>query len=194
MSPTRCEVQGQRRESWYGCRATHHTWKKKITIFNDLYTNVTWVFVSNDQFVRHLVEAKTKKTLKFYITVPLWEESTADHQWPVDSPHIWSIMWEAFTCIYVIMINIITALTHWGRVTHICVSKLNIIGSDNGLSPGRRQAIIWTNARILIIRNLGTNYSEFLGEIHTFSLKKMHLKMSSGKWRPSCPGLNVLTH
>ena len=34
-------------------------------------------------------------------------------------------------------------LTHWGRVTHICVGKLSIIGSDNGLSPGRRQAIIW---------------------------------------------------
>ena len=33
-------------------------------------------------------------------------------------------------------------LTHWGRVTHICVSKLSILGSDNGLSPGRRQAII----------------------------------------------------
>ena len=25
--------------------------------------------------------------------------------------------------------------SHWGRVTHICVSKLNIIGSYNGLSP-----------------------------------------------------------
>ena len=33
-------------------------------------------------------------------------------------------------------------LTHWGRVTHICVSKLTITISDNGLSPGRRQAII----------------------------------------------------
>ena len=33
-------------------------------------------------------------------------------------------------------------LTHWGRVTHIRVGKLTIIGSDNGLSPGRRQAII----------------------------------------------------
>ena len=33
-------------------------------------------------------------------------------------------------------------LTHWGWVTHICVGKLTIIGSDNGLSPGRRQAII----------------------------------------------------
>ena len=36
-------------------------------------------------------------------------------------------------------------LTHWGRVTHICVGNPTIIGSDDGLSPGRRQAIIWTN-------------------------------------------------
>ena len=47
-------------------------------------------------------------------------------------------------------------LTHWGRVTHICVGKLTIIGSDNGLSPGRRQAIIWTYAGILLIGPLGT--------------------------------------
>ena len=33
------------------------------------------------------------------------------------------------------------SLTHWGRATHICVSKQTIIGSDNGLSPGRRQAM-----------------------------------------------------
>ena len=45
----------------------------------------------------------------------------------------------------------VNLLTHWGRVTHICVSNLTIIGSDNGLSTGRRQAIIWTNAGILLI-------------------------------------------
>ena len=83
-------------------------------------------------------------------------------------------------------------LTHWGRVTHICISKLTIIGSDNGLSPGRRQAIIWTNAGILLIRPLGTNFNEMLIEIRTFSFMKMHLKVSSGKWRPFCLGLNVL--
>ena len=33
-------------------------------------------------------------------------------------------------------------LTHWGRVMHICVGDLNITGSDNGLSPGRRQTIM----------------------------------------------------
>ena len=76
---------------------------------------------------------------------------------------------------------------------HICVSKLNIIGSDNGLPPGRRQAIILTNAGILLIRPLGTNIIEILSEIHTFSLNKIHLKMSSGKWEPFCLSLNVLT-
>ena len=64
-----------------------------------------------------------------------------------------------------------TQLTHWGRVTHICVGKLTIIGSDNGLSPERRQAIIWTNAGTLLIGPLGTNLSEILIEIYTFSLK-----------------------
>ena len=87
-----------------------------------------------------------------------------------------------------------TLLTHWGRVTHICVSERTIIGSDNGLSPSRRQAIIRTNAGILLIGPSGTIFSESLIEIHTFSFTKMHLKMSSGKWRPSCLGLNVLIH
>ena len=47
-------------------------------------------------------------------------------------------------------------LTQWGRVTHMCVSRLTTIGSDNGLSPDRRQAIIWTNAGILLVGPLGT--------------------------------------
>ena len=78
-------------------------------------------------------------------------------------------------------------------MTHICVSKLIIIGSDNGLSPDRRQAIIWTNAGLFLIGPLGTNFSEILIEILTFSFKKMHLKVSSAKRRPFCLGLNVLS-
>ena len=74
-------------------------------------------------------------------------------------------------------------LTHWGRVTHLCVGKPTIIGSDNGLSPDRRQAIIWTIAGILVIEPLGTNFSEILIRIQIFSFKKMHLKMSA-IWRP----------
>ena len=77
-------------------------------------------------------------------------------------------------------------------MTHICVSKLTIIVSDNGLSPDRRQVIIWTNAGILLIGPLGTNFNEILIEIHIISFKKMHLRMSSAKWRPFCLGLNVL--
>ena len=83
-------------------------------------------------------------------------------------------------------------LTHWGRATHICVGKPTITGSDNGLSPDRRQAIIWTNAGLLLIGPLGTNFSESLIEILTFSFKKMPLKVSSAKRRPFCLGLNVL--
>ena len=83
-------------------------------------------------------------------------------------------------------------LTHWGRVTHICVGNLTIIGSDNGLSPGRRQDIIWTNAGILSIGPLETNFSEILAEIIICSFKKMYLIVSSAKWRPFFIGLNVL--
>ena len=67
-----------------------------------------------------------------------------------------------------------------------------IIGSDNGLPPGRNQAIIWTSAGILLIGPLGTNFSETVIDIQTFSLKKMRLKMSSTERQPFCLGLNVL--
>ena len=89
-------------------------------------------------------------------------------------------------------VNQMHSLTHWGPVTHICVGNLTIIGSDNGLSPGRQQAIIWTNAGILLIGPLGTNFSETLIKLVTFSFKKMRSNVSSGKWWPFCLGLNVL--
>ena len=67
---------------------------------------------------------------------------------------------------------------------HICVSKLTIIGSDNGLSPGRHQAIIWNHAVTLLIGPLGTNLSEICIGIQIFSFTEMHFKMSSGKRQP----------
>ena len=88
----------------------------------------------------------------------------------------------------------ISALTHWDRVTHIGVSKIIIIASDNGLSPSRRQAIIWINDGILLIGPLGANFSGTLIEIRKFSFNKMHLKMSSAKWHLFRLGLNELTH
>ena len=74
----------------------------------------------------------------------------------------------------------IIGLTHWGRVRHICVGYLTIIGSENGLSPGRRQTIIWTNAGNLLFGPLGTNLSEIFIEIITFSFKKMRRLLNDG--------------
>ena len=68
-------------------------------------------------------------------------------------------------------------LTHWSQVTHICAKKLTTIGSDNGLVPGGRQAITHTNAGILLISILGTNFSEILIKVNTFSFTKIQLKM-----------------
>ena len=85
--------------------------------------------------------------------------------------------------------NLQTYLTHWGRMTHIGIGILTIIASDNGLLPGQHQDIIWTNAGISLI---GTNFSEILIKILTFSFEKMCSKVSSAKYWPFCLGLNVL--
>ena len=124
-----------------------------------------------------------------------WKYTTSSMSfWPSDSRLLMkvflcdSLLFESGIIEYWIFVQ---KLTHWGRVTHICVSKLTIIGSDNGLSPDRRQAIIWTNAGLLLIGPLGTSFTEILIEILTFSSKKMRLKVSSAKRRPFCLGLNV---
>ena len=108
--------------------------------------------------------------------------------------NLWNAWWDSRAIFQIISYSFETwwLLTHWGRVTHICVGKLIIIGSDNGLSPGRRQAIIWTNAGILLIGPLWTNFSDIFIEIQTFSLKKIRLKMSSAKCCSFGLGLNVL--
>ena len=120
--------------------------------------------------------------------------STWTHRKPYYFPWKYSVQCDnnAIALYHFIVMLSQLVLTHWGRVTHICVGKLTIIGSDNGLSSERRQAIIWTNAGILLIGPLGTNFSEILIEIQTFSLKKMRLKMSSAKCCSFRLGLNVL--
>ena len=90
-------------------------------------------------------------------------------------------------------VYIITTFTHWGRVMHIWINKLTVIGSDDVLSPDRRQVIIWTNAGKSLIRILGTNFSKIFREIKAFSFKKIHSNMLSAKWRQFGLGTNVLT-
>ena len=64
----------------------------------------------------------------------------------------------------------------------LTTGRVEIKPDEIGGCVGRRQAIIWTNAAMLLIGPLETNLSEILIEIHTFSFKKMHLNMSSAKW------------
>ena len=172
--------------------AKHHLralslWENEPSHYSDVIMGTTAsqitsfiIFLPNRLFRRKSKQSKLRITI---------------HRWPVNSPHKASnaenvsIWWRHHAYNYHRL-----RLTHWGRVTHICVGKLTIIGSDNGLSPQRRQAIIWTNAGILLIGPLGTNFSEISIGIQTFAFKKMHFKMSSAKWRPFCLGLNVLRH
>ena len=69
--------------------------------------------------------------------------------------------------------------THWGRVMHICVGKLTIIGSDNGLSPERRQAIIWTKLQW----NFNQNSNIFIQEN---AFENVICEMTSILSRPQC--------
>ena len=80
-----------------------------------------------------------------------------------------------------------TWLTEAERCIHASVTWA-IIGSHTGLSPNRRQAIIWNNAGLLLIRTLGTNFSETLIKIHTFSLVWIMATILS---RPHCVNHNM---
>ena len=92
--------------------------------------------------------------------------------------------------------HLLPHLTPWGRVTHICVGKLTIIGSDNGLSPGWRLAIICTkycNIVNLTLRNklqwnFNRNWNIFIQE-NVF--ENIVCEMASIMCRPQC--VNILT-
>ena len=143
------------------------------------YRDVKWASLNLDSPASRLfVQQFVQTDIKGYIEAPpnwlLRGQSTSD-------PHKGPAMRKAFPCHDVGCTSfgfISGSLTHWGRMMHICVSKLSIIGSDNGLSPDRRQAIIWTNAGILLIGTSGTNFNEILFKIHTF-----HSRISIWKCR-----------
>ena len=74
------------------------------------------------------------------------------------------------------------------RSDDICLSKLTIIGSDNGLSPARRQAIIWTNAGILLTESIGTKFNvvDSYIFIQENPVKDIAWEMSAILSRPQC--------
>ena len=142
-----------------------------------------------------LLKIRTYVFLKMYLKMLSAKNSLfheASVSWLKQLDIYFMILWslKAPTLTFKILLSL---LIHWGRAMHMCVSNLTIIGSDNGLSPGRRQAIIWTNAGILLNGAWGTNFNEISIKILTFSFTKMRLKVLSAKWRPFCLGLDVLT-
>ena len=85
-----------------------------------------------------------------YIYIPPWNHSTHVFVFWVPADAIeWMRAHPLRTTSYTPFNNAIGEVFHWGRVTHTCVSILTTIGSDNSLSPVRRQAINWTNAGAL---------------------------------------------
>ena len=137
-------------------------------------------------YMNHCVYSEENDTI---VTVSIWIK------WLLLTPI--NLSTHTHTYIYIVYISHKNEfhgnpITHWSRVTHICINKLIIIGSNNGLSPVQHRAIIWTNAGLLLNGHTGTISSDISIEIHIFSFKKIHFKMSSGKWRPCWLGLSVL--
>ena len=135
-------------------------------------------------------------------TKPLPEQIFTNHQWGI----VREISYKMFKLSILDMSVKITTgnlklqphltgaseLTQWGRVTHICINKLTIISSDNSLLPGRRQAFIYTNAGILLIGSLETNFSEILIKILTFSLNENVVwKIAAILSWPQCVNINI---
>ena len=77
-------------------------------------------------------------------------------------------------------------------MTHVSIDNITAIVLINGLLPGSRHAVIGTNAGILLIEPLVTNFGEILIESHIFELEKMQLKLLFVKWQTFCIGLNVV--
>ena len=126
------------------------------------------------------------KTVKWMSTALLWLRTTWMKLWTQNRSPIAHLHGWAMGCLLSVF------FIHWGQVTHLCISKLTTIGLDNGLLPGRHQAIIWTNAGILSIGPFRTNFSDIFIKIYTFLFKQMHLKISSRKWWSFCLSLNML--
>ena len=136
---------------WLGKRWTNHWYELQTVFVRDFhhlykkyhYDNITWsnrVSQNTGNFTVYSTGYSGCQERK-HGSSPLLAFDSSPHKRPV--------MQKAFTLCH--MYPIWHNLTHWGCVTHICISKQTTIASDNGLSPGPRQAIVWTNAGTLLI-------------------------------------------
>ena len=101
--------------------------------------------------------------------------------------------WQIYLWKYLPQLSEANGLTHWRRVSHICGGESTITGSDNGLSLGRRQAIIWSSAGVLLIWTLGTNFNRILIGIQTFSIHENAFENVVCEMTSICLGLNGWT-
>ena len=117
-----------------------------------------------------LVLGVREERFKLFVSYSCWEMKNMNKKIITStSKHHTDLLQTKYIWYQIIIIN----LTHWGQMTHMCVNKQTIIGSDNGLLPGQRQAIIWTNAGILLIGPLGTNVSETSVKFIHFHSRKL---------------------
>ena len=99
--------------------------------------------------------------------------------------------------VFILSINHIPILTHWSRVTHICVSKLTNIGSDNGLPPSRRQAIISTKCWYIVNWSLGNKFQWNLNQnqyifIQENAFESVVCEMAAILSQPQCVKLSIM--
>ena len=76
-------------------------------------------------------------------------------------------------------------------MTHVYIDNLAIIVSDNGLSPGRCQAIIWNNTGIFLIGPLGIIFSQILIEIITFLFDPFEIHLNPVREANALPPANA---
>ena len=94
-----------------------HYWQRKF------WKSIFW----EDNLYLIMVFLQVNARCQFKVGIIILGEGLVPKKWRAitwinDNPILW------YKCISAV-------LTHWGQVMHICVSKLNIIGLDNGLSP-----------------------------------------------------------
>ena len=159
------------------CQLSPHLWHRRLSLWQyTVYQCLSIWSVRKSMFIT--MECPYFNPIKSHFS------STPFRLSPTTFKFCWGIGTQSVSLSFVTYTSMLYyRVTHRGRLTHICLSKLTVIGSDNGLSPGRCQTIIWTNTAVLLIRTLGTDFIEILYDNRACSFKRMHLKISSAKWR-----------
>ena len=117
-------------------KMTHYKWHLHLPGVNEL-TYLSWLPSAWYMGGLNLAERTSKKGLE--------QGKNSSHGIHTSISVIYEnggFTWKKIMMLDKFYLQVLNLLTLWGRVTHICVGKLSIIGSDNGLSPGQCQAMV----------------------------------------------------